>query len=157
MIVKLLTEHHLEFLSLKGGCRGSSESIHVKMPHCWKSHALAQIQITPYAHMSSAFNLNGCFVCLQRNDVSKALCKRVITQGSGHGKLVQLVFVNRHMSNLTKFYCSVSFVRQYTSRWSIPTRTGFATSAEYSQIGLKKNGGLLTGQKVRDRLLLISS
>ena len=43
MIVKLLTEHHLEFLSMKGGCRGSSESTHVKMPHCWKSHALAQI------------------------------------------------------------------------------------------------------------------
>ena len=46
MIVKLLTEHHLEFLSLKGGCRGSSESTHVKMPHCWKSHALAHICIT---------------------------------------------------------------------------------------------------------------
>ena len=29
MIVKLLTEHDLEFLSLKGGCRGSSESTHV--------------------------------------------------------------------------------------------------------------------------------
>ena len=43
MIVKLLTEHHLEFLSLKGGYRGSSESTHVKMPHCWKSHALAQL------------------------------------------------------------------------------------------------------------------
>ena len=42
MIVKLLTEHLLECLSLKGGCRGSSESIHVKIPHCWKSHALAQ-------------------------------------------------------------------------------------------------------------------
>ena len=41
MIVKLLTEHNFEFLSLKGGCRGSSESTHVKMPHCWKSHALA--------------------------------------------------------------------------------------------------------------------
>ena len=40
MIVKLLTEHHLEFLSLKGGCRGSSESAHVKMLHYWKSHAL---------------------------------------------------------------------------------------------------------------------
>ena len=26
MIVKLLTEHHLEFLSLKGGCTGLSES-----------------------------------------------------------------------------------------------------------------------------------
>ena len=36
MSVKLLTEHHLEFLSLKGGCTGSSESTLVKMPHCWK-------------------------------------------------------------------------------------------------------------------------
>ena len=26
MSVKLLTEHHLEFISLKGGCTGSSES-----------------------------------------------------------------------------------------------------------------------------------
>ena len=30
MIVKLLTEHHLEFLSIKERCRGSSESTHVK-------------------------------------------------------------------------------------------------------------------------------
>ena len=45
MIVKLLTEHHLEFLSLKGGCTGSSESTHVKMSNCWKSHALAIILI----------------------------------------------------------------------------------------------------------------
>ena len=30
MIVKLLIEHHLEFLSLKGGWRGSSESARVK-------------------------------------------------------------------------------------------------------------------------------
>ena len=44
MIVKLLTELHLECLSLKGGCRGSSESTHVKMPHCWKSHTLAQFK-----------------------------------------------------------------------------------------------------------------
>ena len=43
MSVKLLVEHHLEFLSLKGGCRGSSESTLVKMPHCWKSRALAHI------------------------------------------------------------------------------------------------------------------
>ena len=41
MIVKLLTEHHLEFLSLKGGCRGSSESTLVKMSNCWKFHAAA--------------------------------------------------------------------------------------------------------------------
>ena len=30
MIVKLLTEHHLEFQNLKGGCTGSSESTLVK-------------------------------------------------------------------------------------------------------------------------------
>ena len=42
MIVKLLTERHLEFLSLKGGCTGSSESTLVKMSNCWKSRALAQ-------------------------------------------------------------------------------------------------------------------
>ena len=41
MIVKILTEHHLECLSLKGGCRGSSESTLVKMSNCWKSHAAA--------------------------------------------------------------------------------------------------------------------
>ena len=41
--VKLLTENHLEFLSFKGGCRGSSEFTHVKMQHCWKSLALAHI------------------------------------------------------------------------------------------------------------------
>ena len=43
MIVKLLTEHHFEFLSLKGGCRGSSESTLVKMSICWKSHAAVHI------------------------------------------------------------------------------------------------------------------
>ena len=43
MIVKLLTEHHLEFLSLKRGCTGSSDSTLVKMSNCWKSHAAAQI------------------------------------------------------------------------------------------------------------------
>ena len=44
-IVKILTEHHLEFLSLKGGCRGSSESTLAKMSPCWKSHALAHLLV----------------------------------------------------------------------------------------------------------------
>ena len=38
MSVKLLTEHHLEFLSLTGCFTGSSESTLVKLPNCWKSH-----------------------------------------------------------------------------------------------------------------------
>ena len=50
MIVKLMTEFHLEFLSLTKGRRGLSESTHVKMPHCWKSHALAQIFFTVINH-----------------------------------------------------------------------------------------------------------
>ena len=42
MSVKLLTEYHLEFLSLKGVCTGSSESTLVKMPR-WKSHVTAHM------------------------------------------------------------------------------------------------------------------
>ena len=45
MSVKLLTEHHLEFLISKGDCTGSSESTLVKMPHCWKSHVAAHLCI----------------------------------------------------------------------------------------------------------------
>ena len=44
MTVELLTGHNLGFLRLKGGCTGSSESVLVKMPHCLKSHAAAQIK-----------------------------------------------------------------------------------------------------------------
>ena len=47
MIVKLLTEYHLEFLSLIGGCRGSSESTPLKMSNCWKFHATAHIKSMP--------------------------------------------------------------------------------------------------------------
>ena len=43
MSVKLLTEHYLELLRLKGGCTGSSESTLVNMPHCWKSRVTAQM------------------------------------------------------------------------------------------------------------------
>ena len=47
MSVRLLTEHHLEFLSLTGGCTGLSESTLVKMTHCWKSHVVAHLSIAP--------------------------------------------------------------------------------------------------------------
>ena len=43
MIAKLLTEYHFEFLTLKEGCSGSSESTLVKITNCWKSHAAAHI------------------------------------------------------------------------------------------------------------------
>ena len=46
MSVKLLSEHHLEVFSLKGGCTGTSESTLVKMPHYWKSHVTAHIYMS---------------------------------------------------------------------------------------------------------------
>ena len=54
MTVKLLTEHQLEFLSLKGGCIGSSGSTLVKMQHCWKSRVAAQI-LNYYNFMDKKF------------------------------------------------------------------------------------------------------
>ena len=45
MSVFLLTKHNLEFLSLKGGCIGSSQFTYVKMPHCWKLHVTAQFNV----------------------------------------------------------------------------------------------------------------
>ena len=52
MIVKLLTDHLSEFLSLKECCRGSPESTLVKMSNCWKSHAMALSELQ--------VNLLGC-------------------------------------------------------------------------------------------------
>ena len=54
LTVKLLTEQHLEFLSLKRGSTGSFESTLVKMPHCWKPHVTAQL---------CAFMLSFVFLC----------------------------------------------------------------------------------------------
>ena len=48
MIVKLLAELHFEFVSLKGGCRGPSETTLVKMSNCWKAHA----QLVSFFHIS---------------------------------------------------------------------------------------------------------
>ena len=56
MSVKLLSEHHLEYLSLKGGCTGSYETTLVKMPHCWKSHVVAQIYLLPRIHFNTCMS-----------------------------------------------------------------------------------------------------
>ena len=51
MTVKILTEHYSEFLSLKVGCTGFSESTLVKMPHCWKSHVMAHIVCNSFSEL----------------------------------------------------------------------------------------------------------
>ena len=48
MSVKLLTEHHLEFLSWIGGCTDSFESTLVKMPRSWKSRVMAQMIVLSF-------------------------------------------------------------------------------------------------------------
>ena len=45
MTFKLLTEHHLAFLSLTESHTGSCESTRVKLPHCWKSHVTVHLFI----------------------------------------------------------------------------------------------------------------
>ena len=52
MTVKLLTEHHLEFLSLKRGSTGSPDPTRIKMPHCWKSCVTAQLYENVETHIS---------------------------------------------------------------------------------------------------------
>ena len=60
MIVKLLTDHHLEFLSLKEGCTGSSKSTLVKIPHCLKSHVTAHFsQLLKYISGSCDYHSIG--------------------------------------------------------------------------------------------------
>ena len=56
MSVKLLTEYRLEFVSLKGGCTGSSESTLVKMPHC----VAAQFMI--YCLRADEYDTLGTFI-----------------------------------------------------------------------------------------------
>ena len=68
MNINLLTKHHFEFLSFKGGCTGLSASIYVKIPHCLEPHAAAQIQFSrlfisyqsfkPFLFMTSSANRN---------------------------------------------------------------------------------------------------
>ena len=63
MSVKLLTEHRLEFVSLKGGCTGSSESTLVRMPHC----VAAQFMI--YWLRADAYDALGTFISQRKGKI----------------------------------------------------------------------------------------
>ena len=60
MTVKLLTEHNLEFLSLTGGCTGSSESTLVKIPHCLISHAKAHMSLNRCCQICPSVECGDC-------------------------------------------------------------------------------------------------
>ena len=74
MTVKLLTKQHLEVLCLKGGCTGLSESTYVKMPHCWKSHAMAQMVFNSIRNQSLVFSLSDLLAYMILNGPSTLYC-----------------------------------------------------------------------------------
>ena len=77
MNIKLLTEQHSEFLSLKGVCTGSSESTLFKMPHCWKSHVMAQKPTFVIGNFNEPSHLKQALTCLQIGLVCS--CMELIT------------------------------------------------------------------------------
>ena len=86
MTIKLLTEHHLEFLHLKEGCTGLYESTLVKMPHCWKSHVMAHFTATHCAGTQDKMKkLSSCGPCGRKSkfkSVAFLLCLSIF--GSLH-------------------------------------------------------------------------
>ena len=83
MNVKLLTEHHLEFLRLKGGCTASSESTLVKIPHCWRSHVTAII-------LAALTNLT---FCMLNNHLGKSIRESNHASGVCKGHLWNAITV----------------------------------------------------------------
>ena len=108
MSVKLLTEHHFEFLSLKGGCTGSSESTLVKMSHCWKSHVAAHL-IFHVKHMLVHIKYQATVVSKNmKKGVTNTshICCTVKPVLSRHSKRTQkIVFQYRLLLNAGQKYC----------------------------------------------------
>ena len=61
MSVKLLTEHHLEFLSFKGGCTGSSESTHVGAHLVFFTIILRYVQCSPLKMPVDSAIIKSCY------------------------------------------------------------------------------------------------
>ena len=72
MSVKLLTEQHLEFLSLKGSYTGWSKSTLVKMSNCWKSHALAHLLSVSLDNLY--FNFLRYETCVEADIIIESIC-----------------------------------------------------------------------------------
>ena len=89
MSVKLLTEHNLEFLSLKGDCKCLSESTPVKIPH-WKSHVAALLlYLEPVKIFLTACNINFFFhVLMDDVHISTAIASGVYNATKGFRSVI---------------------------------------------------------------------
>ena len=90
MTVKLLTEQHLEFLSLERGYTGSSESTLVKMPYCWKSHVATQIYL--------------CFWCLNLREDSFEYLKHKPSNFTKYSQFLYLYLSSYCIRKTTTIY-----------------------------------------------------
>ena len=120
MSVKLLTEHHLEFVSLKGGCTGSSESTLVRMPHC----VAAQFMIYMYWLRADAYDTLGTFISQRKGKIQTSTTNLVFHASSAPFMLEFIVIVFFFMQTHEKetqldnyVWCAKSvFVRQFPPR-----------------------------------------
>ena len=69
----------MEFLSLKGGCRGSFESTHVKISHCWEitchgsNVTIKDVFVTAYDDLADLLIQNGAKLNAQMHNGNTAL------------------------------------------------------------------------------------
>ena len=118
MSVKLLTEHRLEFVSLKGGCTGSSESTLVRMPHC----VAAQFMI--YWLRADAYVTLGTYISQRKGKIQTSTTNLVFHASSAPFMLKFIVIVFFFMQTHEKetqlgnyVWCAKSvFVRQLPLR-----------------------------------------
>ena len=78
MSVKLLAEHHMEFLGLKAGCTGSSVSTLAEMPDCWKSYVAVHLALLVLSSVSPG-NF-GAYHLVEQQRLRQACAKRQTCQ-----------------------------------------------------------------------------
>ena len=105
LIVKLLTEHNLEFLSVNGGCTGSSESSHVKMLEI----CIAFIKLWLKIEYAAFWPMKG-----KQDDHQNSHCLSVCT--CGHSSLV-IYHVNSFVVTITIFNVHCCYFSLYGIMW----------------------------------------
>ena len=147
----LLTEPHLEFLSLKGGRTGSPESTHVKIPHCWTSHFMAQICLVADAVYFSS---------LYRSSHS-------LDMKTGSELLISLLMVSLYRSSHSldmktgsELLISLLMVSLYRSSHSLDMKTGSELLISLLMVSLYRSSHSLdmkTGSELLISLLMVSN
>ena len=144
MSVKLLTEHHLEFLSLKEGCTGSSESTLVKMPPCWKSHVTAHILFGLFYRPP---NSNSLYFSSIEDSIH-------LTVDTGIQYIIVISDFNYSMLNSQTSSKIKSICEQFSFTQTINAPTHFTEhSSSLIDIILTMNKNNLLYTKIRDRFL----